>query len=370
MSAPHPSSHRGAEAPAPRAVQARQVAALAITAILLLLCWRMLEPFLSVVVWASVLAILFFPAHRLILRGVKRRALASLLSVLLVAATVIGPLLFVSSALLGQLAQVADRTRQALDELRSDPERAKELQDRFQAIRKEIDLEKLTSSEQIQAAATTLSQAILARSAGLVGGLLSVIVSILFTVFTLFYLFRDGESIAARLPDLLPLERRRAETVVMRAHEIITASVYGVLVIAIIQGTLGGVMFAILGLPSALVWGVVMVILSCIPMAGSGLVWGPAVVFLGVTGSYTKAVILTVWGVGVIGTIDNVLRPRLVGGRTRMHELFVFFSVLGGLAAFGIVGLLLGPVILGVAIVFLGAVFGSPEATVPEAADG
>jgi predicted PurR-regulated permease PerM len=112
-----------------------------------------------------------------------------------------------------------------------------------------------------------------------------------------------------------------------------------------------------------------MVILSCIPVAGSGLVWGPAVVFLGVTGAYTKAVILTVFGVGVIGTTDNVLRPRLVGGRTRMHELFVFFSVLGGLAAFGIMGLLLGPVILGVAIVFLGAVFGSPETTVPTAAD-
>jgi predicted PurR-regulated permease PerM len=282
---------------------------------------------------------------------------------------VIGPLVFVSSALLGQLAQVADRMRQALEELQSDPERARELQERLDAIRKEIDVDKIASSEQIQSAATALSQAILARSAGFVGGLLSILVSILFTVFTLFYLFRDGEAIAHKLPDLLPLDRRRAESVVRRAHEIITASVYGVLVIAIIQGTFGGVMFALLGLPSPLVWGVVMVILSCIPVAGSGLVWGPAVVFLGVTGAYTKAVILTVFGVGVIGTTDNVLRPRLVGGRTRMHELFVFFSVLGGLAAFGIMGLLLGPVILGVAIVFLGAVFGSPETTVPTAAD-
>jgi predicted PurR-regulated permease PerM len=369
MSAAHETAHRKADAGAPRPRQARQVAALALTAVLLLLCWRMLEPFLSVVVWASVLAILFYPAYRFILRFVKRRALASFLSVLLVAATVIGPLIFVSSALLRQLADVADKTRQALDELRSDPERAKALQDRFEALRHQIDLEKLASSEQIQAAATTLSQAILARSAGFVGGLLSVLVSILFTVFTLFYLFRDGAAIAAKLPDLLPLDRRRAESVVTRAHEIITASVYGVLVIAIVQGTLAGVMFAILGIPSALVWGVVMVILSTIPMAGSGLIWGPAVVFLAVSGSYTKAVILTVWGVAVIGTIDNILRPRLVGSRTRMHELFVFFSVLGGLAAFGIIGLLLGPVILGVAIVFLGAVFGAPETTVPAATD-
>jgi predicted PurR-regulated permease PerM len=369
MSASHEAAHRASEAGAPRPVQARQVAALALTALLLLLCWRMLEPFLSVVVWASVLAILFFPAHRVILKVVKRRALASFLSVLLVAATVIGPLIFVSSALLGQLAHVADRTRQALDDLRSDPVRAKQLQERLEALRHQIDLDKFLSSDQLQAAATTLSQAILARSAGFVGGVLSVLVSILFTVFTLFYLFRDGEAIAARLPDLLPLDRRRAELVVKRAHEIITASVYGVLVIAIIQGTLAGAMFAMLGIPSALVWGVVMVILSTIPLAGSGLIWGPAVVFLAVSGSYTKAVILTVWGVAVIGTIDNILRPRLVGSRTRMHELFVFFSVLGGIAAFGIIGLLLGPVILGVAIVFLGAVFESPEATVPEATD-
>jgi predicted PurR-regulated permease PerM len=359
----------GAEPGAPRTVPAREVAALSLTAILLLLCWRMLEPFLSVVIWASVLAILFFPAHRVIRRLVRPRALASLLSVLLVGVTVIGPLVFVSSALLGQLAQVADRTRQALDELRSDPERARQLEEHFQALRKELDLDTLASSDQIQSAATALSQAILARSAGFVGGLLSILVSILFTVFTLFYLFRDGEAIAARLPDLLPLERHRAETVVRRAHEIITASVYGVLVIAILQGTFGGIMFALLGLPSPLVWGVVMVILACIPMVGSGLVWGPAVVYLAVSGSYTKAVVLTVWGLAVVGTIDNILRPRLVGSRTRMHELFVFFSVLGGLAAFGIVGLLLGPVILGVAIVFLGAVFGSPETTVPAAAD-
>ena len=165
-----------------------------------------------------------------------------------------------------------------------------------------------------------------------------------------------------RLPDVLPLDRTRSRKLLHRAHEIVTASVYGVVVIAIIQGALGGVMFAVLGLPSPIVWGVVMTFLSTIPMLGSGIIWGPAAVVLGVTGQWWKMGALTIWGALVIGTIDNFLRPRLVGKRTRMHDLLVFFSVLGGLAAFGVIGLLLGPVVLGMSMVLFEATFGDGAA--------
>jgi predicted PurR-regulated permease PerM len=141
----------------------------------------------------------------------------------------------------------------------------------------------------------------------------------------------------------------------------ITASVYGVVVIAILQGTLGGIMFAILGLPSPFVWGVVMTVLSTVPLAGSALVWAPAAAWLFVTSQYGRGITLLVWGVFVIGMIDNLLRPRLVGRRTQMHELSIFFSVIGGLGLFGMVGLLLGPVVLAITYALLDVLFGGRE---------
>ena len=134
---------------------------------------------------------------------------------------------------------------------------------------------------------------------------------------------------------MLPLERAQANEIFERTRDVIGASVYGVLVIATIQGMLGALAFWVLGLPSPLLWGVVMLFLSMIPMAGSFIVWVPAAIYLAVTGAWLKAVLLTVWGLLVIGTVDNFLRPKLVGERTHLHELLIFFSVLGGLQVFG-----------------------------------
>jgi predicted PurR-regulated permease PerM len=169
----------------------------------------------------------------------------------------------------------------------------------------------------------------------------------------MYYLFRDGHKIVNALPNMLPLERAQSEKIFARTREVISASLYGVLVIASIQGGLGGLMFWILGLPSPLVWAVVMALLAMIPMAGAFLVWVPAAIFLGLSGSWPKAIILTVWGTLVIGTVDNFLRPKLVGEKTKLHELFIFFSVLGGLKVFGILGIVLGPVVLAITLALL-----------------
>lgn len=348
--------------------RARWLALLGVTGIALVLCWRMMQPFLEVIAWATVLAVVFYPAYRGIRSWVRRPWLASMLTVLLVVATVLAPLVFISTAVLNELQGMTASFKETFDRLRSDPQAAAELQSRLDRIRASIDLEAVLSEENLSAFATRASQWLLQRSAGLVGGFLSILVSFAFAIFTLFYLFRDGDAVLERLPSVLPLERSRAEALLRRAHEIITASVYGVVIIAIIQGTLGGIMFAILGLPSPMLWGVVMTFLSTLPMLGSGLVWGPAAVILGVTGQWGKMATLVIWGALVIGMVDNFLRPRLVGSRTKMHDLFVFFSVLGGLAAFGIIGLLLGPVVLGVTFVLLDAVFGDSIGGVGSAA--
>jgi predicted PurR-regulated permease PerM len=155
------------------------------------------------------------------------------------------------------------------------------------------------------------------------------------------------------MPEMLPLERSQSEEIFTRTRDVIDASLYGVLVIAMIQGALGGLAFWVLGLPSAIVWAVVMIFLSMIPMAGAFIVWVPAAIYLAATGHWVKALILVAWGVLVIGTIDNFLRPKLVGEKTRLHELFIFFSVLGGLKVFGVLGIVLGPVVLAITLALL-----------------
>jgi predicted PurR-regulated permease PerM len=169
----------------------------------------------------------------------------------------------------------------------------------------------------------------------------------------MYYLFRDGERLRAAAYDIMPLSDDKAHEILNRTGEVIGASVYGVLVIAVVQGVLGGLAFWVLGLPSPLLWGVVMIFLSMIPMLGAFIVWVPAAIYLVLTGDWGKAIMLAVWGALVIGSVDNFLRPKLVGERTRLHELLVFFSVLGGLQVFGVLGIVLGPVIVAITIALL-----------------
>jgi predicted PurR-regulated permease PerM len=207
-----------------------------------------------------------------------------------------------------------------------------------------VDIQQLQSPELVMERLQGWSGALANRTVGVVGGVLSTVVQTLLVVFTMFYLFRDGEAIRLAAYDVLPLERSQAKDIIARTREVIAASVYGVLAISAIQGLLGGIVFWALGLPSPLLWGVVMFFLSMIPMGGAFLVWAPAALYLAFSGAWGKAIFLTAWGVLVVGSIDNFLSPRLVGKRTRLHELLIFFSVLGGLQVFGVLGLVLGPV--------------------------
>lgn len=341
----------------------RWLALVATTLLMLYLCWEMLRPFLQVVVWSALVAILFYPVHRFILARVRRPAPAAALSLLLVVVVVIAPIAFVTTAVVNEVAQLADWLQANIQAMRQDPEGAKKLQAAIDSLKKYFDVDQVTDPEKFTPYLQQVSQFLLSKSAGFVGGLVGGLISLAFTLFTLFYLFRDGEAIGRHLPSLLPLDRARSEAILERTRTTITACVYGVLVIAIIQGALGGVMFAILGLPSALLWGVVMTILSTIPMAGAAMIWAPAAAILIVAGSYTKAAVLFGWGMLVISTIDNFLRPRLVSDRTNMHPLFIFFSVLGGLRAFGIVGLLIGPVVLAITIALLEVLFAEAQPT-------
>jgi predicted PurR-regulated permease PerM len=194
--------------------------------------------------------------------------------------------------------------------------------------------------------ATTLSSGM----SSVVSGSVWAVAELLITFFALFYFFRDRRPALQAVRSLVPLSEAEMNEVFVRISDTIYATVYGTLAVALVQGFLGGLMFWVLGVQGALLWGTVMGLLAVIPVLGAFIVWVPAALFLALEGSWGKAVILTVWGAGVVSLIDNLLYPLLVGKRLRLHTLPVFIAIVGGILLFGSAGVILGPVTLAVMV--------------------
>lgn len=324
---------------------------LVVTAGSLYLCWRMVQPFLGVIAWATVLVILFYPVHRRLAQRIRRPALAALVSCVLVILIILVPVALITLAVINELSGAVQSLQGAVNYL-LDPN-SPYTGPILNLLGRYIDINQLRSEEFLVERLRGVSGQIAGRTLGFIGGLLGAIVQTFFVIFTMYYFFKDGDNIARTVRDSLPLDREEADSIMTRTREVIDASVYGVISIAIIQGTLGGLAFWILGLPSAIIWGVTMTFLSMVPMLGAFLVWVPAALYLVLTGHWVKALLLALWGTLVIGMIDNFLRPKLVGSRTRLHELLIFFSVLGGLSVFGVLGVVLGPVVLAITLALI-----------------
>ena len=328
--------------------QIRSVGVLAATGIGLYLCWLMLKPFIGVLEWAIVLVIVFHPVHRRLRSKIKYRGLSALVSCLLVILIVVLPLTLLTIVVAQELAHVAPNLPAKISQFMNTQtplfgKISEWLQSRF-------GIDTLRSQEFLVEQLKRSSEFLLGFSWNLVGNVLSGIVKAFFVLFTMYYLFRDGERIVQRLPAALPVSRPQGEAIIARTKEVVSASVYGVVTIASLQGLLGGIMFWILGVPSPVLWAVLMTFVCMIPIAGSFFVWLPLSVYLLASGHWMKAVLLILWGALVVSTIDNFLRPRLIRNQTRLHELFVFFSVLGGISVFGLLGLVLGPVVLAITL--------------------
>lgn len=326
-------------------------ALIAVTAIALYLCWLMVKPFVGVLGWATVLVICFYPVHRLIDQRLKRSGLSALVSCALVILTILVPVVLITIAVFKELRGAAQNLQAAVAYV-TDPN-SPVTGPILRWLSQYVNMDQLRSREYLVEQLQGRSDLIAGQTLGFLGGVAGTVVQMVFVIFTMYYLFRDGDKIWTAVRDALPLNRDQATAIMTRTREVIGASVYGVFIIAIIQGALGGLAFWALGLPSAMVWGVAMVFLSMIPMLGAFLVWVPAAIYLAVTGQYVKAIILVVWGTLVIGMVDNLLRPKLVGDRTRLHELLIFFAVLGGLQVFGVLGIVFGPVVLAVTMALM-----------------
>ena len=331
-------------------MNSRWILLLGLTAVMLQLCWKILTPFLSILLWASVMVLVFYPSYQRILRKLNGRStLASALTTILVLATIILPMVVVTGMVVAELEATAREIQAEI------PRHLERLPDILEVVYRYTGMTQDELKRAVQTGARTSSQTLLGGLLSVVGGAVGFLVNLGFVSFTMFYLFIDGDKAVQTLREWLPLERSQSHALLVRAGEIISASVYGVVVLAIIQGSLGGLMFWWLGLPSPLLWGVVMILFATIPMLGTFVIWVPAAIYLALNGHMIKAVILTLWGSVVIGMSDNLLRPTLVGKKAKMHDLMIFFAVLGGLNAFGVLGILMGPVVLAVSLTLLEA---------------
>src|SRR5687768_5249718 len=327
----------------------RSLGLLVIFAIAAYLCWIVIRPFVGVLMWAIVLVVVFYPAHRRLVAWTGNAGTAAALSTLLVILTILLPVIGVTFAVARELRGAVEHVQGGLGQILDIPA----IQPLVRWLGQYVDLQSLRSSEYIADHLQGWSAAIAGPTLMFVGGVLNALVQTLLVVFTMFYFFRDAEPLRDALYDIVPLEYEQSNDILLRTRDVIGATIYGVLAISAIQGILGFFIFFLLGLPSPLLWGVVMFLMSMIPMAGAFVVWVPAALYLLLTGSYVKAIVLAVWGVLVIGSIDNFLSPRLVGGRARLHELLIFFSVLGGLQVFGVLGLVIGPVLAAITLALI-----------------
>jgi predicted PurR-regulated permease PerM len=313
------------------------------TAIALFLCYLIVRPFLSELAWALALAVIAHPLHDWIARRISYPNAAAFLTVLIVAVTIVAPALFVTERLVREAAENVEiiKAGATIEQWRNAIDHNPRLATVTNWLKEYIDLNNEIS--QITAKFTDRLSSLLIRSVW-------AVVELLIILFLLFYSFRDRRKLLQTVRSLVPLSNKETDEVFSRVADTIYATIYGTLMVAMVQGALGGLMFWWLGLPSPLLWGIIMGLLAIVPFLGTFVVWVPVAIFFALEGNWGKAIVLTVWGGVVIALIDNLLYPILVGKRLRLSTPTVFFAVLGGLSLFGAAGVILGPVIIVITI--------------------
>ena len=326
------------------------VLVLAATVLFALILW----PFFGAVCWAVFIALVFWPLQQRILRNARgRRSVAALATLLIVLIIVILPLSLVA-------ATVADEATAVIARMRSGELQPAAYFDRIvqalpgwaQAVLQRLGVGEIGLLQQKALAALGQSgQALTARAFSIGQVTLDFVVGFFVMLYVLFFLLRDGDRLAAGIARAIPLRDEHTNRLLTQFATVVRATVKGNVAVALVQGALGGAAFLVLGVTAPMLWGAVMALLSLLPAVGAAIVWGPVALYFLVTGSIVKAIGLAAWGVLVIGLVDNVLRPILVGKDTRMPDYLVLVATLGGLAVFGLNGFVIGPVIAAVFLV-------------------
>ena len=318
-----------------------------LTVLTLAFAW-VIWPFYGAVMWGAILALLFRPLYlKLLARMGERPTLAALATLTIVIVIVILPVGLVTVSLIQEVQGLYGRVKSGevnfgryFDQIVAAlPAGASGLMDR-------LGLGDLTSLQsKLTAAMAKRGDSLAQRALDFGSDTIDLVIGFCIAIYLLFFLLRDGSAIARRVKDAIPLAPQAKANLLARFTTMVRATVKGNVVIAIMQGALGGIAFWILGIHAPLLWAVVMAFLSLLPAVGAALIWAPVALYLLAVGQVWQGAALIAFGVLVIGLIDNVLRPILVGKDTRMPDYLVLITTIGGLAVFGINGFVIGPVI-------------------------
>ena len=317
--------------------------------LLIYLVFRIAEPFLSALAWAAILVTFFYPMHRRLAKRLSS-VYASVISTLAVTILLIAPAILVTTLFVREAVSISRGVQHSIVEQHA-PIIAKSwfwVAHHVPGIDPNANIFEMLE-QGIEKQAGFLAERI--------GTILKNIAAFLFDlfvmIFAMFYFFRDAGKILGAVRSILPFDAAHKDAMITQVQELISASVITSLAVAAIQGALGGLGFALVGLPAAVFWGVVMAFFSLVPVVGSALIFVPASLWLGFTGHWGRAVLLLAICAGVSTVVDNLLRPLLLGGRTELSGLVVFISVVGGVSLFGMLGLVLGPILVAMAAAVL-----------------
>jgi predicted PurR-regulated permease PerM len=313
-------------------------------------------PFVGPLAWAAFLAFLLYPLNLRLRRRFSGRGIAAGVLTVLAPVIILLPLSALSIDFVTQISALLQKLQKSAAEL--DIKSFSDLQQFPWIARINVWLEAHAgvSAEQIQSWLVSGTREVLQRAATLSGGFflgaLGSLLGFAVMLFLLFFFLRDGDGMLARVRRLIPLDDERKERLFRQLSGVTRAIVIGTSVTALLQGVLIGIGFTIARLPSPVVFGVLAALLSMLPVGGAAFVWGPAAIWLFVSGRWGFGIFMLAWGI-LLGGLDNVLRPMLISGRARISALAVFIGVLGGISAFGSIGIIAGPVVLSLALALI-----------------
>lgn len=317
------------------------------------LFYRLVIPFFVPIAWTTVLAVMFHPMYRWFNRRLNRPNLSSLIVTLIVLLVILFPVAYLGVSLVSQAQSVIQTVGKAgtwEEYLSYDPIWFVQLKAKLEPY---MDVSNFTLSGVVKDMVTWAGGFLAGHSGWLVANITRTIFYFLIIMFSLFYFLRDGNLWLAKLRRVIPLNSTQLSVAFAKVRDIIEVTMIGGVAIALIQGLLGGVLFASVGIPDAIFWGAIMTFMSLVPFVGSFIVYVPAGLILIATGATIKGLIVIILGVVVVSQVDNVLRPFMLAGRTQMHPLLLFFTIMGGVALFGLLGIVIGPLVAAVFIALL-----------------
>lgn len=315
------------------------------------LMYLVMAPFFVPIFWAVVLSILFYPYFKWLMKRVTAsKSAASLIACLTIAVFILIPLVLIGASLVHELLNLYDWSEVYLKELSTGgpPSPSRLMTHIENLIGRYVDVSGFDLHSILAGFANDAAAYAGEGVKGFIKNFTAFVFNIFLAFITMFFLFRDGDRLFAILMEVIPLSSYDKEQIVERNKEVIRATINGGVLVGLVQGALGGIAFWFLSIPGPILWSFVMFLFSFLPSVGSAIVWGPAVIYLLITGSYVKGIILALWGIFVIGLADNILRPFIVSGKTKLHPMLLFFSILGAVNVFGFIGIVAGPLILSV----------------------